>query len=233
MNPSNKSSSKEDREANDRVSSPSPSQSPQPRNRRRSSGTGYEPLKATSKYEKSGTRSSRRSNSSSMISGSSRSGSRTVSHSRSPRSSRSRSPHSQSQSQSQSRSTIGGAPPRRRRNSSSESSRSSDRSRRTSNGNERLAGRFTSICVKNLNPRLSNDQLYESLYREFRRCGQFNVKIVNNKKSSPSQVYTTILTRDIHSISMQFLILTYFGSEVYQNDQNFPEKPSYLWFSST
>lgn len=202
MNPSNKSSSKEDRDANDRVSSPSPSQSPQPRNRRRSSGTGYEPLKATGKYEKSGTRSSRRSNSSSMISGSSRSGSRTVSHSRSPRSSRSRSPHSQSQSQSQSRSTIGGAPPRRRRrNSSSESSRSSDRSRRTS-GNERLAGRFTSICVKNLNPRLSNDQLYESLYREFRRCGQFNVKIVNNKKSSPSQVYTTFFNIWVrHSVS--------------------------------
>lgn len=63
------------------------------------------------------------------------------------------------------------------------SSRSSSNER---NG-DRLAGRFTSICIKNLNVRLSGDQLHDAIVREFRRFGQFNVRIVNNKKSSPSQ----------------------------------------------
>ena len=42
---------------------------------------------------------------------------------------------------------------------------------------------YVSICIKNLNEKIDYDHLYDSIYFEFKRYGQYTIKIVYNKKS--------------------------------------------------
>lgn len=52
---------------------------------------------------------------------------------------------------------------------------------------DKYAGEYVSICLKNLNDNLSDSQLRDAIYHEFKRFGEFNIKIVTNKNARNSR----------------------------------------------
>lgn len=66
--------------------------------------------------------------------------------------------------------------------------RSRDKSYRDQNSRDRERDReqYTSICIKNLNENVDTTHLHDNIYYEFKKYGEFTIKIVNNKKSSSS-----------------------------------------------
>jgi RNA-binding protein 15 len=48
---------------------------------------------------------------------------------------------------------------------------------------EKYAGDFVSICLKNLNDGLSDSEIRDSVYQEFKRFGEFNVKVVYDRNT--------------------------------------------------
>ncbi len=92
----------------------------------------------------------------------------------------------------------------RRNSKDREYSRERDRSRYTNNSNngrrggpildkpstnkqydqrDKFAGDFVSICLKNLNDAVSDSEIRDSVYHEFKRFGSFNVKVVYDRNT--------------------------------------------------